>query len=300
MTLQQAFDILRTQKWGIPWEAIEFLYEHPSHPEIDEQILFALDHTYDETYWDAEIQEMISTPLWYAIVAENHLSEALMDAVIHIYTTSEEDWDFLNEQGIFLIGKLGEKYGDVFVEKVLDALENSIKDKKRYPTLYLHEAFSFGEFARHKDRILRLMNNAAYEWRKSIPVQLGMIGNPEVLPDLQAFYETLKKEKNPTDLSRMETEDARQSIEILAKNPTPQPEPPFCKMRKNWKIHYKSFEEHFAEIEPGILPNTDWDPMSFRPPVPIKKKQKVGRNDPCPCGSGQKYKKCCLKKGIYE
>ncbi|MEK9660196.1 MAG: YchJ family metal-binding protein [Alphaproteobacteria bacterium] len=20
---------------------------------------------------------------------------------------------------------------------------------------------------------------------------------------------------------------------------------------------------------------------------------KVGRNDPCPCGSGQKYKKCC-------
>ncbi|WP_143821102.1 SEC-C metal-binding domain-containing protein [Motiliproteus sp. MSK22-1] len=21
---------------------------------------------------------------------------------------------------------------------------------------------------------------------------------------------------------------------------------------------------------------------------------KVGRNDPCPCGSGKKYKKCCL------
>ena len=23
------------------------------------------------------------------------------------------------------------------------------------------------------------------------------------------------------------------------------------------------------------------------------KKYKVGRNDPCPCGSGKKYKKCC-------
>ncbi|MDT8324176.1 MAG: SEC-C metal-binding domain-containing protein, partial [Bacteroidota bacterium] len=22
----------------------------------------------------------------------------------------------------------------------------------------------------------------------------------------------------------------------------------------------------------------------------------VGRNDPCPCGSGKKYKKCCLAK----
>ncbi len=23
---------------------------------------------------------------------------------------------------------------------------------------------------------------------------------------------------------------------------------------------------------------------------------RVGRNDPCPCGSGKKYKKCCMKK----
>lgn len=27
-------------------------------------------------------------------------------------------------------------------------------------------------------------------------------------------------------------------------------------------------------------------------------KKKVGRNDPCPCGSGRKYKQCCLKRGI--
>ena len=26
---------------------------------------------------------------------------------------------------------------------------------------------------------------------------------------------------------------------------------------------------------------------------PVKKGQKVGRNDPCPCGSGKKYKQCC-------
>lgn len=24
--------------------------------------------------------------------------------------------------------------------------------------------------------------------------------------------------------------------------------------------------------------------------------EKVGRNDPCPCGSGKKYKSCCLQK----
>jgi len=28
---------------------------------------------------------------------------------------------------------------------------------------------------------------------------------------------------------------------------------------------------------------------------PDRKERKVGRNDPCPCGSGKKYKKCCGK-----
>ena len=29
---------------------------------------------------------------------------------------------------------------------------------------------------------------------------------------------------------------------------------------------------------------------------PVRKAVKVGRNDPCPCGSGKKYKNCCLGK----
>jgi preprotein translocase subunit SecA len=29
---------------------------------------------------------------------------------------------------------------------------------------------------------------------------------------------------------------------------------------------------------------------------PIRNRQaKVGRNDPCPCGSGKKYKNCCMR-----
>jgi len=30
---------------------------------------------------------------------------------------------------------------------------------------------------------------------------------------------------------------------------------------------------------------------------PIKADAAPGRNDPCPCGSGKKYKKCCGKEG---
>jgi preprotein translocase subunit SecA len=28
---------------------------------------------------------------------------------------------------------------------------------------------------------------------------------------------------------------------------------------------------------------------------PKKAEKKIGRNDPCPCGSGKKYKQCCGK-----
>jgi len=47
-------------------------------------------------------------------------------------------------------------------------------------------------------------------------------------------------------------------------------------------------------IEAG-LPGEDDEPLP--PPVETIRgdKKDVGRNDPCPCGSGKKYKKCCGK-----
>jgi len=49
----------------------------------------------------------------------------------------------------------------------------------------------------------------------------------------------------------------------------------------------------------GPAANNEEAFTSTRPPssvvdtTPKKPQQKVGRNDPCPCGSGKKYKKCC-------
>jgi preprotein translocase subunit SecA len=30
-------------------------------------------------------------------------------------------------------------------------------------------------------------------------------------------------------------------------------------------------------------------------PQPYRSEPKTGRNEPCPCGSGKKYKRCCLR-----
>lgn len=57
------------------------------------------------------------------------------------------------------------------------------------------------------------------------------------------------------------------------------------------KRHYNLFKDEIEKEEKKIQKqgkNTDsnYNPLSSLP--------KVGRNDPCPCGSGKKYKKCCL------
>jgi uncharacterized coiled-coil protein SlyX len=41
----------------------------------------------------------------------------------------------------------------------------------------------------------------------------------------------------------------------------------------------------------------DYAPPSLAAPIPVRRAAaKPGRNDPCPCGSGKKYKKCCQDK----
>ncbi len=47
------------------------------------------------------------------------------------------------------------------------------------------------------------------------------------------------------------------------------------------------------EKEDGAWYYLDGDMVS---PQPVRV-EKIGRNAPCPCGSGKKYKKCCYVKG---
>lgn len=37
--------------------------------------------------------------------------------------------------------------------------------------------------------------------------------------------------------------------------------------------------------------------MALPPTVEQAVSMKIGRNNPCPCGSGKKFKKCCLLSG---
>jgi len=66
---------------------------------------------------------------------------------------------------------------------------------------------------------------------------------------------------------------------------------------------YRNIQMGTAEFVPTGLEEEEGDEDRFlaasrsaQGPVAYHK-HKVGRNDPCPCGSGKKYKKCCLRNG---
>jgi preprotein translocase subunit SecA len=62
------------------------------------------------------------------------------------------------------------------------------------------------------------------------------------------------------------------------------------KMLMHVRIEQKVEREQVAEVT-----GTNKDDSAA--PVQRKVEQKVGRNDPCPCGSGKKYKLCCGRNG---
>jgi hypothetical protein len=51
------------------------------------------------------------------------------------------------------------------------------------------------------------------------------------------------------------------------------------------------------DVDPALLSDPELPPpTAYAPAGPfVREGPKVGRNDPCPCGSGKKYKKCCGK-----
>jgi SWIM/SEC-C metal-binding protein len=53
--------------------------------------------------------------------------------------------------------------------------------------------------------------------------------------------------------------------------------------------------EDISEVEYLLNPDAfNSQPRMAGGETVVRDEPKVGRNDPCPCGSGKKYKKCCL------
>ena len=96
---------------------------------------------------------------------------------------------------------------------------------------------------------------------------------------LDGINESLKEENPIEDLS----EDTKVNLvfdkALLYKN--------MVAAKADWLYELPQWKEIFSEEELKALYKEQRDSGTVRKP------KKIGRNDPCPCGSGKKYKKCC-------
>lgn len=69
------------------------------------------------------------------------------------------------------------------------------------------------------------------------------------------------------------------------------------KTKKRMKEVSSIFEKngwiYKIDLEPKKAEDTEDLDYLLNPPKTVVAEKKIGRNEPCPCGSGKKYKKCC-------
>jgi uncharacterized protein YchJ len=113
----------------------------------------------------------------------------------------------------------------------------------------------------------------------------------ERLPEIHYNYLTQKSYHD------QEPESDRPSLQELfseLKKQNPKLETEARKRHQQLKAAFKSALSKNGQAYDSIQPGWDADRNPLYPAFPeMAPALKVGRNDPCPCGSGKKFKKCC-------
>jgi hypothetical protein len=179
-------------------------------------------------------------------------------------------WDYYAEHDDEVLGWLGNSIVQYGIKGFEHHIAQAYKENKI-------DRFTHGTFEQF---IVREKENNLFRYQPFKPFS-----------NLNAYYE---------DLKRIEAQFAKGkklSIENQINNTVKEVQRKAKKFEKEIQESLygdDSFEDEDLDYSPRVLQEYG-ERASFSPDEPIKRPgPKVGRNDPCPCGSGKKYKKCCL------
>lgn len=200
--------------------------------------------------------------------------EAIKRQDVNIFPSSTEEID-LNEVKYFCFPNYN---GDSF--KINNVTDASLPDSKR-----LKAHLFIGDIS-EKQEIVKVINQAI-EWLRTLknpPSAVMAVKHGDIEAD--ALYINVYRH------------DTRKSKELLPGN-------------ENFVCFLDWNSSGSTTLKNGGLPQMIWQQFSHEQigkmnvvwrekQYGIRKIQKPGRNDLCPCGSGKKFKKCCCGKGIYD
>ena len=150
-----------------------------------------------------------------------------------------------------------------------------IKDFEKQTLLYVIDD-EWKEHLRQLDELRQSVQNASYEQK-----------DPLLIYKLESFG--LFKE--------MVASINRKVLSILMRGQIPTRDPKEVRQgeqqrRSDYSRYRTQKDEIASRTSSGNSDPTKQDTREVQKPEPIRVEKKVGRNDPCPCGSGKKYKNC--------
>ena len=139
----------------------------------------------------------------------------------------------------------------------------------------------------------RLQRNPTYIW-SSLACAVADLPAPELLEEVRQAYADDLVDTSVADLEGIERDVAapqawRRDQQRLITDAIAE--------MKWWAAFQPNDSRSKQELpELDMSPSPVPPPASdYAPPKPHVRERKIGRNEPCPCGSGKKYKRCCGK-----
>jgi tetratricopeptide (TPR) repeat protein len=243
----------------------------------------------DETYYDyteeddeTETGDPRSWTRLHALCTFQLLGDAARIGIEPLLSLLDDDDDYVNEASAFYYAAMGEPA----IEPLAKALTDSDED-----TYY--RAGAGGALAemgeQHpelRDRIVSILEQALIleqEDKTTVALLISNLLDLDARESLPIIQQAFAEER--VDLSVLQMPEVEEHFEL----PVVTPYIDWTKLPEFADEMGEDYED-WSEEAPPLAPD-DEEPREIQ--TPFVAEAKVGRNDPCPCGSGKKYKKCC-------
>ena len=187
----------------------------------------------------------------------------------------------VDSSGSFLVTD-GKRMYQIRVD-LKEAFENNCKNvvKEFEKQIMLHIIDDcWKENLRALDELKHSVQNASYEQK-----------DPLVIFKVESvnLFDCMVNEMNDRIVSIL----MRAAIPEMQQQDIPQQEAPEpAKPKRPQYVEQKVDLDEAQRIQRAVANRDTRESAQQQPRIPIIREPKVGRNDPCPCGSGKKYKQC--------
>jgi len=231
------------------------------------------------------------------------LIKGAISGIVDLYINPNdyhENWN-LDELKDFISSMFA---GDLFkaasVKKVVSderAKSSELKDALTSEVLALYdlrEKELTSEILRRLEKLV-MLNVIDSRWREHLLEMdylkegIGLRAYGQRDPIVEYKHEAYNLFKDLIEEIKVDTARLLFNAKVVVKGPEEQDE------EKAWgedRAKELALKNVMASGPSDVISSSAGDPSKASIPEPVRV-QKVGRNDPCPCGSGKKYKKCC-------